>query len=545
MASTWETRELPVLRAVIDALERGKDPNTSARKAVADLPDNLYLEMIAGLHEDGYIVAPSMRNGSGKLVTVHIERLGLKGREVVRSSSRSAPVMDTQAVIDRLSGLSESQLESFFLARNLGAAFNSPGRGWGKRKKVNAALAGAEAEGRLTSILQDAVAHFTFENGAPERASEGEPITLQPVQRGAGVTQARVFISHATEDRELADKLVDLLQLGTDVGRKQVFCSSRRGTGIPAGSDFVRYIVEQMRDTVIVVQLVSPSFLASSFCMRELGAQWISEKDSFPLLVPPSDLDDVRTVLGVTQVERINDPAALDSLHDRIRAALHLNPDTAQWTRKRDDFLKMIAPSLSLRKHVRVDVPTPREVDELLKMVAKRTREDFNELFSVALQDVGVHVWTLEERADGSNHLRRRARDSTSSRTPSNRSEWPLSRGIVGECVRERSTVFRHLSSHEYAQCTPEEWAGRLAEGDDFCMGMSYDEFRSTDWFSVVSAAPIIDERSDTVRGCISLNVEKDVQDALERIHAANDDLKAFLQHAAWECLLVLKACGA
>jgi len=56
-----------------------------------------------------------------------------------------------EAVVAELSQLSTARLETFFAARGLLDAFNSPGKGWGREKKVNAALAAASNRGDLAT----------------------------------------------------------------------------------------------------------------------------------------------------------------------------------------------------------------------------------------------------------------------------------------------------------------------------------------------------------------------------------------------------------
>lgn len=74
----------------------------------------------------------------------------------------------------------EADLESFFLVHNLQDQFNSPGKGWGRRKKVNTALAASRSRGDLAEILGAAVQRFGTthpsdrENGA-EDVSRADP----------------------------------------------------------------------------------------------------------------------------------------------------------------------------------------------------------------------------------------------------------------------------------------------------------------------------------------------------------------------------------
>jgi hypothetical protein len=51
-----------------------------------------------------------------------------------------------------------------------------------------------------------------------------------------------VFISHATEDKPLAEALGELIELGLGLSHDQIFCSSLAGQGIPSGTDFKSHI---------------------------------------------------------------------------------------------------------------------------------------------------------------------------------------------------------------------------------------------------------------------------------------------------------------
>ncbi|NCS74765.1 MAG: toll/interleukin-1 receptor domain-containing protein, partial [Deltaproteobacteria bacterium] len=83
-----------------------------------------------------------------------------------------------------------------------------------------------------------------------------------------------VFISHAAANRELADALVDMLETGIGITDTDVFCSSLEGMGIPSGVNFVDFVRGQISSPRAVVLLLSQDYLASQFCLCELGASW-------------------------------------------------------------------------------------------------------------------------------------------------------------------------------------------------------------------------------------------------------------------------------
>ena len=150
----------------------------------------------------------------------------------------------------------------------------------------------------------------------------------------------RVFVSHASEDEELATALIECLRLGTGLTAEHFFYTSRAGTGVPPGSDFIEHIREQMLGTPLVIQIITPSYFQSPFCMAELGAQWILGRDCFPLIVAPMTYEELEGVLGKVQAGRIDEEADLDVLYDRLRKVFAVDPPTAEWGVQRRRFLE-------------------------------------------------------------------------------------------------------------------------------------------------------------------------------------------------------------
>jgi hypothetical protein len=87
--------------------------------------------------------------------------------------------MTALEVDQRITDLSqhpEAELETFFLAYGLGDAFNAPGKGWGRQKRVNAALTEANRQGRRDEVLEAASVRFAFQAADPPMA----PVPLLP-----------------------------------------------------------------------------------------------------------------------------------------------------------------------------------------------------------------------------------------------------------------------------------------------------------------------------------------------------------------------------
>ena len=151
---------------------------------------------------------------------------------------------------------------------------------------------------------------------------------------------AKIFISHAVADKELVDAFTDFLQTGCGVKIEDIFCSSLEGMNIPEGSNFVDVIQESLKDAAFVIMIITPSYYESVFCLCELGAAWILQHNSFPLVVPPLTFGDLRAVLSPLQSGVINNSEDLANLLDRLRQIGLTQIATARFGLKRDAFIE-------------------------------------------------------------------------------------------------------------------------------------------------------------------------------------------------------------
>lgn len=153
---------------------------------------------------------------------------------------------------------------------------------------------------------------------------------------------SRIFISHAVVDEPLVDALVDLLQTGIDISREKIFCSSIKGMHIRTGRAFAEYIKDELATSDFVIEVISQPYFESPFCLCELGAAWILNREIFPLLVPPMEFSELKAVLRDVQACKIDDKDALSDLRDRLEAGGFGKADSARWETKRDAFLERL-----------------------------------------------------------------------------------------------------------------------------------------------------------------------------------------------------------
>lgn len=81
----------------------------------------------------------------------------------------------------------------------------------------------------------------------------------------------RIFISHATKNREAVLKFAEFLEtVSSDI---EVFCSSENGS-IKVGKNFVETIFNELNNSDLFVPIISREYYESKFCMIELGVAY-------------------------------------------------------------------------------------------------------------------------------------------------------------------------------------------------------------------------------------------------------------------------------
>lgn len=175
-------------------------------------------------------------------------------------------------------------------------------------------------------------------NNATVHRTEVVDITDSAASRVDEARASRIFISHAHADAALAEPLLELLRLGAGAGQADIFCSSLPGHDIPPGARWLDVLANELDGCELVVLLITPAYLESTFCMCELGALWIKAIPNVPLAVPPVEPGDLTGILGQTQVLSLSRTEALDQLGMAVAGALdtQLNPST--WNRRQAAF---------------------------------------------------------------------------------------------------------------------------------------------------------------------------------------------------------------
>jgi TIR domain len=150
---------------------------------------------------------------------------------------------------------------------------------------------------------------------------EKKPMTAQTPIRQASEVDLQIFVSHSSKDRALAEALTDLLESALRLPANQIRCSSVDGHRLPVGVDTQSKLRAEVNAAKVVIGLVTPSSLASSYVMFELGARWGASLFLAPLLagVDPRGLNGPLSLLNALSA---SDESQIHQLLDDISGEL-------------------------------------------------------------------------------------------------------------------------------------------------------------------------------------------------------------------------------
>ncbi len=125
----------------------------------------------------------------------------------------------------------------------------------------------------------------------------------------------RIFVSHSSAEKPLAKRFVRVLIAGLDIRPGDIRCTSLPAPhALPLGGSVSRALKKEIEAAEVVIGLVTPKSLQSSYVLYELGAAWGKGKTTIPLLakgvrvgqLPPLMLElSFERLSAATQIERV------------------------------------------------------------------------------------------------------------------------------------------------------------------------------------------------------------------------------------------------
>jgi len=136
----------------------------------------------------------------------------------------------------------------------------------------------------------------------------------------------KIFVSHAAADVDLAKALVDCLLSCFEIPDADIRCTSVPGHKLPVGADVASTLKNDLSDSAVVIGLLTPSAVSSSWVLFELGAAWGAAKRILPIVGAGLDFSDLPGPLGGHHAVRASDENGMTQLLDELQQVTGVVP---------------------------------------------------------------------------------------------------------------------------------------------------------------------------------------------------------------------------
>jgi len=140
-------------------------------------------------------------------------------------------------------------------------------------------------------------------------------------------SQIRLFISHSSADRDLVERLVEMLRAALGLPASHIRCSSVDGYRLPAGANTDEELRLEVHEATALVGVISASSLNSLYVAFELGARWGAKRPLFPLLAPGTDPSILEGPLSSLNALSSANRAQLYQLISDLAKVLHIKSE--------------------------------------------------------------------------------------------------------------------------------------------------------------------------------------------------------------------------
>lgn len=165
--------------------------------------------------------------------------------------------------------------------------------------------------------------------------------------KGGGVSQIKLFISHSSADKPLAEAFSTLVMASFEGLREQeIRCTSVGGHKLATGAHSSTTLKADLANASEVVGILTKASLASSYVLFELGAAWGREASVRTLLGPDATHADLRAPLSELNVTRLTERGDVLTLLDELAEGLKIQKrSAAAIDRAVNTFLTHVTPA--------------------------------------------------------------------------------------------------------------------------------------------------------------------------------------------------------
>ncbi|MFG0245008.1 MAG: TIR domain-containing protein [Phycisphaerales bacterium JB052] len=149
------------------------------------------------------------------------------------------------------------------------------------------------------------------------------------------------FISHSSKDKELAHRLVQLIQHAFSLKSSDIRCTSVPGFTHPTGSNTDDWLRTETIHCQCLIALVTPRSITSPYVIFELGARWGTQKPLFPVVGHGLAKGNLPSPLNAINAKNLANRDEVLDLVDDIESSINLPKDKLTvWEQYMDELVQ-------------------------------------------------------------------------------------------------------------------------------------------------------------------------------------------------------------
>jgi len=138
-----------------------------------------------------------------------------------------------------------------------------------------------------------------------------------------------IFISHSSEDVEIARMIVELIRAAYQIPTEKIRCTSVNGYKLPAGTSTENQLKDEIHHSKVLLAIITPHSINSAYVLFELGARWGLSLPLIPLVTSEQGVALLKGPLGNINALLSHDAAQLHQLLEDLGVYLNLEKEPA------------------------------------------------------------------------------------------------------------------------------------------------------------------------------------------------------------------------
>lgn len=138
-----------------------------------------------------------------------------------------------------------------------------------------------------------------------------------------------IFISHSSDDSDIAEKLISLLKDSLNIKPEHILCTSVQGHKLTGGQNVDEALRSGIIKSKVIIGIISDVSLQSMYVLFELGAAWGLKKNIKPVFYNTKVISNTKPPLKNLHLMNLSNRSEVQQLIEEISEILHYNVEKA------------------------------------------------------------------------------------------------------------------------------------------------------------------------------------------------------------------------